>query len=202
MGTREHLLRYARRAFAKLSDVQGYNGMRPNYSGGQVPRARSNSRRLSGSCFLRTGYPRKHFLTAGWSFRSQTGSVTRAARYPDEFSTRDCVRRTSSAAPNQVLNGLDRVRKCFRFTEPKESRAAIRRYRATNDALAEWTEQHTVASPNASVPQADLHGAYEPHCRQSCRRPPSKQMFGRRLRELRPEIELGQRSLAGHRAWV
>jgi hypothetical protein len=30
----------------------------------------------------------------------------------------------------------------------------------------------------------------------------SKQMFGRRLREMRPHIELGQRSFAGRRSWV
>ena len=54
--------------------------------------------------------PRKHFLTAGWLFRSQISSVTRAARYPDEYSKRDCVRRTSlSGALNKALDGLERV---------------------------------------------------------------------------------------------
>ncbi len=107
-----------------------------------------------------------------------------------------------SGALNKALDGLERVRKGFRFTEPKDSQAAVRRYQTTNDALALWLDQNTVASPDASVPQADLHAAYESHCRQFCRRPLSKQTFGRRLRELRPQLDLAQRSLEGRRAWV
>ena len=44
-----------------------------------------------------------------------------------------------SGALNKALDGLGRLRKSFRFTELKDSRAAMRKYQATNDALAEWT---------------------------------------------------------------
>ena len=107
-----------------------------------------------------------------------------------------------SGALNKALDGLERVRKCFRFTEPRESRAELKRYQAANDALAAWLDEHTVADPDAVVPQSDLHRAYSSHCRQSSRRPASKQMFGRRLRALRPGIESAQRTVAGRRAWV
>jgi putative DNA primase/helicase len=118
------------------------------------------------------------------------------------LQARLCGRVELSGAMNKALDGLQRVRQRGRFTEPKVSRAAVRSYQAANDAFASWLDQHTVESPDASVPQADLHAAYESHCRRSCRRSPTKQMFGRRLREMRPHIELGQRSFAGRRAWV
>lgn len=94
--------------------------------------------------------------------------------------------------------------RCHYYGAPccKNCCPAVKRYQTTNDVLAEWLEQHTVTSPDGSVPQADLQAAYESHYRQSCRRPPSKQMLGRRLRELLRHIELGQRSFAGRRAWV
>ena len=105
-------------------------------------------------------------------------------------------------ALNKALDELERVRKCFRFTESRESRVALMKYQAANDTLAAWLDEHTVADPDAVVPQSDLHRAYSSHCRQFSRRPASKQMFGRRLRALRPGIESSQRTLAGRRAWV
>jgi putative DNA primase/helicase len=113
-----------------------------------------------------------------------------------------CSRMELSGALNKALDGLDRVRRCFRFTEPRESRAELKRYQAANDLLATWLDEHTVTAPGAVVPQRDLHEAYSSHCRQSSRIPASRQIFGRRLRALRPGIESTQRTLRGRRAWV
>jgi phage/plasmid-associated DNA primase len=118
------------------------------------------------------------------------------------LEARLCAPNELSGALNKALDGLDSVRRYFRFTEPKESRVAVRRYQSENDALAAWLDEHTVVSPDASVTQAELHAAYESHCWKSCRRPASKQMLGRRLRELRPHIESAQRSAARERWWV
>jgi P4 family phage/plasmid primase-like protien len=107
-----------------------------------------------------------------------------------------------SGALNKALDGLERVRKCFRYTESRDSRVELKRYQAANDLLAAWLDEYTVEAPDAVVPQRDLHRAYSSHCQQSSRRPASKQMFGRRLRALRPAIESGQRTVAGRRAWV
>jgi P4 family phage/plasmid primase-like protien len=107
-----------------------------------------------------------------------------------------------SGALNKALDGLERVRKCFRFTEPRESRALVRKYQAASDALAAWLEEHTEAKPDAAIAQSELHAAYAIHCRRSCRPPAPKQLFGRRLRELRPELEPAQRSIRGRRTWV
>ena len=113
-----------------------------------------------------------------------------------------CASTELSGALNKALDGLERVRKCFRFTEPRENRAELRRYQAANDALAAWLDEHTFADPEAAVPQSDLHRAYASHCRQASRTPASKQMFGRRLRALLPQIESAQRTVGGRRAWV
>jgi phage/plasmid-associated DNA primase len=78
----------------------------------------------------------------------------------------------------------------------------LERYQAENDELAAWFDEHTTACPDVAVPQSELHGAYTRHCRRSYRRPASKQMFGRRLRTLRPQALSAQRTVAGRRTWV
>jgi putative DNA primase/helicase len=113
-----------------------------------------------------------------------------------------CGHRELSGALNNALDGLERVRRRCWFTESKESRIKVKRYQAANDALAAWLDQHTVASQDAEVPQSELHAAYTSSCRQSSRRPASKQLFGRRLQMLRPQIEMAQRSRDGRRVWV
>jgi phage/plasmid-associated DNA primase len=82
-----------------------------------------------------------------------------------------------SGALNKAIDGLERVRKCFRFTESRDSRAALKRYQAANDLLAAWLDEYTVEAPDAVVPQSDLHRANSSHCQQSSRRPASKQAF-------------------------
>ena len=118
------------------------------------------------------------------------------------LQARLCARHELSGALNKALDGLGRVRRRGFFTEPKESRALVRRYQAANDALAAWLDENTVAAPDAIVPQSELHEAYQADCRQSSHKPTSKQMFGRRLRALRPELEPAQRSIRGRRMWV
>ena len=118
------------------------------------------------------------------------------------LQARLCAARELSGALNKALDPLERVRRSCRFTQPKESRAAVKRYQAANDMLAAWLDENTVTCPDSAVPQSELHWAYAEHCRRSRRRPASKQMFGRRLRALRPEAEPTQRTIAGRRAWV
>jgi putative DNA primase/helicase len=113
-----------------------------------------------------------------------------------------CAPSELSGALNKALDGLERVRRRCWFTEPLESRNKLKCYQAANDALAAWLDQHTIISQDAEVPQSELHAAYTLDCQQSCRRAPSKQLFGRRLQTLRPQIEMAQRSVAGRRVWV
>jgi hypothetical protein len=70
------------------------------------------------------------------------------------------------------------------------------------DPLAHWLSSETTQSGGASIPQDHLHAAYAVACARSNRPIMSKQMFGRRLRALRPEIEEAQRLTDGRRQWV
>jgi phage/plasmid-associated DNA primase len=103
---------------------------------------------------------------------------------------------------NKALEGLQRVRRCSRFTEPRESRVAVQQYQASNDSIAAWLDEHTIDSLEATVPQSELHAAYASYCQQQCRRPTTKQRFGHLLRALRPETEPAQRIVTGRRIWV
>jgi len=118
------------------------------------------------------------------------------------IQARLCLPSELSGALNKALDGLERVRKRGWFTETKASRGLLRRYQSANDALAAWLDEHTVAAPEAMIPQSELHGAYATHCRRASRSPTSKQIFGRRLRTLRPNVEPTQRTLCGRRTWV
>jgi putative DNA primase/helicase len=127
---------------------------------------------------------------------------TRHETLRNVLQARLCDASELSGALNKALDGLERVRRCYRFTEPKESRVAVKRYQAANDALAAWLDEHTVTCPDTAVSQSELHSAYAAHCWRSLHQPASKQMFGRRLRTLRPQTKPTQRTVAGRRAWV
>jgi putative DNA primase/helicase len=107
-----------------------------------------------------------------------------------------------SGALNKALEGLQRVRERRWFTESKRCRASLTMYQATHDELAAWLDEHTILRHEAAIQQSELHEAYTRHCQQTCRRPASRQMFGRRLRALRPEVAPSQRTLAGRRTWI
>jgi hypothetical protein len=70
------------------------------------------------------------------------------------------------------------------------------------DPLAHWLATETTRPGAASIPQDHLHVAYAAACAWSNRPILSKQMFGRRLRALRPETEETQRITDGGRQWV
>ncbi len=70
------------------------------------------------------------------------------------------------------------------------------------DPLAQWLAQETVSTPDATTPQDRLHAAYAEACASLDRPMMTKQMFGRRLRTLRPEVQEGQRTIEGERRWV
>lgn len=157
-----------------------------------------SANRLPGSCDVSQAFfDRWLIVPFANRFRQTRREIPRRI-----LEARLCSRMELSGALNKALDGLERVQKCFRFTESRESRVELKRYQAAKDALAAWLDEHTVADPDAVIPQSDLHRAYSSHCQQSSRRPASKQMLGRRLRTLRPGIEPIQRTIAGRRAWV
>jgi putative DNA primase/helicase len=130
-------------------------------------------------------------------FRHTRGETARSI-----LQHRLCTRSELSGAFNKALDALLRVRRSCRFTEPPESRIAVKQYQAANDTFAAWLDEHTVASDQAIIPQSELHAAYASHCRQCGRRPVSKQALGRLLKACRPDAKPAQRNIGGRRKWV
>jgi putative DNA primase/helicase len=107
-----------------------------------------------------------------------------------------------SGALNRALPALRRLRREGQFTESATARQQYAELQQVTDPLAHWLSTETIRSGAASIPQDHLHAAYAVACARSNRPILSKQMFGRRLRALRPEIEEAQRMTDGRRQWV
>jgi hypothetical protein len=107
-----------------------------------------------------------------------------------------------SGALNRVLPALRRLRRESRFTESVTTRQQHAELQQVTDPLAHWLSTEATRSGAASISQDHLHAAYAIACARSNRPILSKQMLGRRLRALRPEIEEAQRVIDGRRQWV
>jgi putative DNA primase/helicase len=107
-----------------------------------------------------------------------------------------------SGALNRALPALRRVRREGRFSETATVLRQINEFKQTGDPLAQWLAVEATSGPSASVPQERLHAAYALACTNANRPVMTKQMFGRRLRALRPDIQEGQRAEEGKRQWV
>ena len=65
-----------------------------------------------------------------------------------------------------------------------------------------WLEAETVTSGSALVAQEELHAAYALACTKANQPIVTKQMFGRTLKRLRPELREAQRMIGGRKRWV
>jgi putative DNA primase/helicase len=107
-----------------------------------------------------------------------------------------------SGAFNQAWPALRRIRCEGRFSETATTKRQLEELQFTTDPLARWLNTETTRSGTASIAQDRLHAAYAVACAHLNRPIMSKQMFGRRLRLLRPEIDEAQRVTDGKRQWV
>jgi putative DNA primase/helicase len=107
-----------------------------------------------------------------------------------------------SGALNEALPALRRIRREARFTETPSTQSQSEEYQHAADPLGQWLARATMASPASVIPQDRLHAAYTSTCASLGRPIVTKQMFGRRLRALRPEIQEAQRMIDGRRQWV
>jgi hypothetical protein len=107
-----------------------------------------------------------------------------------------------SAAAGRALPALRRIRRAGKFTETKSSFSQPEEHQHATDPLAQWLASHTITSPASTIAQDRLHAAYAFAWASSDRPMVTKQMFGRRLTVLRPEIQEAQRMIDGRRQWV
>jgi putative DNA primase/helicase len=106
-----------------------------------------------------------------------------------------------SGALNRALPALRRLRRDGRFTETATTEQQLAELQHATDPLAHWLATETTQSGTASIPQDRLHAAYAVACVKINRPIMTKQMFGRRLRVLRPEIQEAQRVADGRCTW-
>jgi putative DNA primase/helicase len=107
-----------------------------------------------------------------------------------------------SGALNRVLPALRRIRREGRFSETETVQRQLNEFTQTADPLAQWLAVETISGPSAWISQENLHAAYALACTNANRPVITKQMFGRRLRALRPDIREAQRAEEGKRQWV
>jgi putative DNA primase/helicase len=120
------------------------------------------------------------------------GILDAALSAPDELS----------GALNLALPALRRIRRAGRFTESPSSLRQSEEYQHAADPLGQWLARVTTLSPASAIAQDRFYAAYTAACASLDRPIMTKQMFGRRLRALRPEIREAQRMIDGRRQWV
>jgi len=107
-----------------------------------------------------------------------------------------------SGALNRVLPALRRIRAQGRFSQTESTRKQHQEFQHATDPLSLWLETETISSVSALISQDRLHAAYALACINSNRPVVTKQMFGRAIRRLRPELQEVQRTVEGKRQWM
>jgi hypothetical protein len=99
------------------------------------------------------------------------------------------------------LPALRRIRREARFTETHSTREQWKEFQRAINPLGLWLEAE-VASSSVMVAQDELHTAYALACTRANQPIVTKQMFGRTLKRLRPDLREAQRMIGGGRRWV
>jgi len=102
---------------------------------------------------------------------------------------------------NKALEGLRRVEKQKRFSDPPSVQEAWRDFHATTDPFAVWLEKYTIDDPDALITKQTLKVAYDAAVDREGRPRMSAKAFGQALYKLRPNIEERQRTVTGRVQW-
>ena len=110
--------------------------------------------------------------------------------------------RELSGALNRALPAVRGVREKGHFTETRSMRQQWKEFQRAADPLAWWLDAETVSSGSALITKEQLHAAYALDCLNGNRPILTRQMFGRALKRLRPELKEVQREVDRTRRWV
>jgi putative DNA primase/helicase len=145
--------------------------------------------------------PRSDDATHGFFRRWQVVPFTRtfedgaAGTVPrEELDERLSAPEELSGVLNKALAALAQIRKSG-FSESESMRKAWQEFRTATDPLSVWLDRHTVDTPAAVLPKADLLRAYNQACDAAGRAPMTKTGFGRALRRARPDVHDAQRTV-------
>jgi putative DNA primase/helicase len=107
-----------------------------------------------------------------------------------------------SGALNHALAGLRRIRRLGKFTENPIFRGEVAAWRQSTDPCLLWLDSETISSPLAFLPQDRLYAAFAQACLAANRPLITRQMFGRRVKQWKPDVRECQRVVEGRRCWV
>ena len=107
-----------------------------------------------------------------------------------------------SGALNHALAALRRLRRRGKYTESQISRGEVAAWRRSTDPCLLWLDSETTSSPSALLPQERLYTAFAQACLTANRPLITRQMFGRRVKQWRPDICACQRLVEGRKRWV
>ncbi|MGA2798247.1 MAG: phage/plasmid primase, P4 family, partial [Thermoguttaceae bacterium] len=126
---------------------------------------------------------------------------------PDEQIPRDILDARLQAPEelsgmlNKALEGLRRVEKQRRFSDPPSVQEAWRDFHSTTDPLAVWLDRYTVDDPFSFVTKQALRVAYNAAVEREGRPSMTDTAFSLAIQKLRPNIEKKQRTVAGKLQW-
>jgi putative DNA primase/helicase len=107
-----------------------------------------------------------------------------------------------SGALNHALEALRGVRRRGKFSETKASQGEVASWRQSTDPCWQWLDTETAPCPSGYVAQDRLYTAYAQSCLSANRPLITRQMFGRKVKQWRPDIGEFQRLVEGRRCWV
>jgi P4 family phage/plasmid primase-like protien len=102
---------------------------------------------------------------------------------------------------NRALEGLRRVQRQRRFSEPESTQAAWKDFHATTDPLAVWLDRYTIDDPDTYITKQTLRVAYNAAVERDGRPTMTPKSFGQALYRLRPNIKEVQRTVGGRTQW-
>ena len=102
---------------------------------------------------------------------------------------------------NKALEGLRRVEKQRRFSDPPSVQEAWRDFHSTTDPLAVWLDRYTIDDPDAFITKQALRVAYNAAVEREGRPTMTDTAFSLAIQKLRPNIEKKQRTVAGKLQW-
>ncbi len=107
-----------------------------------------------------------------------------------------------SGALNRALPAIRRLRAAGKFSGGSQTSVLRESCVRRDDPCLAWLDSETLWSPTALIAQDRLYAAYTRSCMRQNRALLTKQMFGRRVREWRPDLEEAQRVIDGRKQWV
>jgi hypothetical protein len=107
-----------------------------------------------------------------------------------------------SGALSRALPALRRIRREGRFSLTGATQNQICSFERATDPCELWLRSETITSPTALISQERLYSAYTMACLASRQTIMTRQMFGRKLKRLWPDLQEAQRVLEGKKQWV